>query len=245
MKTFGYLRSSQPPKTYRDRSPDEIPESPLGIESQRRDILAKFPDAVFFEDRFKSGRTARRPGLRAMLDRLEPGDLVVVVRLDRLARDSRLAVALEYEVESIREAKLVSLAGEGTSLDGSPPDPTQVFLRRVMAAQAELQAAQASSSTKAALAVKRAQGVSTNGTARYGYRVLEDGRIVADDQEQTVLAAIVKRTRGRLFNASPSELADWLNRQGFRNRAGRPFERTGVLRLIRAIRDRKTETADA
>lgn len=113
-----------------------------------------------------------------------------------------------------------------------------------MAAQAELQAAQASSSTKAALAVKRAQGVSTNGTARYGYRVDADGRIVPDDQEQAVLAAILKRTRGRLFNASPSDLADWLNRQGFRNRAGRPFERTGALRLIRSLQERETETAD-
>ena len=240
---FGYVRSSQPPKSYRDRDPGDPLESPLGIESQRREILAKFPDAEIVEDRFRSGRSARRPGLRAMLDRLQPGDTVVVVRLDRLARDSRLAVAIEYEIETTREAKLVSIAGEGTSLDGSPPDPTQVFLRRVMAAQAELQAAQASSSTRAALAVKRAGGMSTNGTAPYGWTVDEDGKIVEDAGEQAVLDAIRERTRGRLIKGSPADIAEHLNRLGFRNRAGRPFERTGALRLIRAMRQREQETA--
>lgn len=127
MTTYGYVRSSQPPKTYRDRSPDEIPDSPLGIESQRRDILAKFPDAVFFEDRFKSGRTARRPGLRAMLDRLETDDLVVVVRLDRLARDSRLAVALEYEIETTRERGSFRSPGKGRPPTARRPTRRKCF----------------------------------------------------------------------------------------------------------------------
>jgi len=196
---------------------------------------------VIFEDRFKSGRSARRPGLRAMLDRVEPGDVVVVSRLDRLARDSRLQTAIEYEIETTREARLVSLRGEGTSIDG-PPDPTSVFLRRVLAAQAELAAAQASAATKSALAVKKAAGVSTNGTARYGYRVEPDGRIVEDDQEQAVVAAILERTRGRLFAASGSDLADYLNRRGFRNRAGKPWHRSGIARILRGLQARQKDT---
>ena len=239
MSTFGYVRSSQPPKSYRDRQAEDAPESPLGIESQRQDILAKFPDAVIVEDRFRSGRNARRPGLRSLLEQLQPGDTVVVVRLDRLARDSALAVHLEYEIERVREARLVSLAGEGTSIDGSPPDPTQVFLRRVIAAQAELQAAQASTATRAALAVKRAAGVSTNGSAVYGWAVEPGGRIVEHPGEQEVLAAIRERVRGRLWNASPQDVADYLNRRGFRNRAGQPFNRTGVLRIVRAMQSRE------
>ena len=240
MSTYGYVRSSQPPKAYRDRPPGDATDMPLGIESQRRDILARFPDAVFFEDRFRSGRNARRPGLQALLDAVKPGDVVVVTRLDRLARDSALAVHIEFEIEKVREARLISLAGEGTSIDG-PPDPTAVFLRRVLAAQAELQAAQASSSTKAALAVKRAAGRSTNGTATYGNKVDGDGLIVPDDQEQQVLAAVMKFTRGRLWDASPQETANYLNRQGFRNRAGRPFGRTGALRLIRRLKDQEKQ----
>ena len=242
MSTWGYVRSSQPPKAYRDRPPEELTDVPLGIESQRRDILARFPDTVFFEDRFRSGRNARRPGLQALLDAVKSGDVVVVSRLDRLARDSALAVHLEFEIERVREARLVSLAGEGTSIDG-PPDPTAVFLRRVLAAQAELQAAQASSSTKAALAVKRAAGRSTNGTASYGNKVGTDGLIVPDADEQKVLSAVLTFTRGRLWEASPQEVANYLNRQGFRNRAGRPFGRTGALRIIRRLTQQETASA--
>jgi DNA invertase Pin-like site-specific DNA recombinase len=237
--TYGYVRSSRPPKSVRLRG-DDSTDSPLGIESQRREILDVFPDAVIFEDRFKSGRSARRPGLRAMLDRVEPGDVVVVSRLDRLARDSRLQTAIEYEIETTREARLVSLRGEGTSIDG-PPDPTAIFLRRVLAAQAELAAAQASAATKSALAVKKAAGVSTNGTAPYGYRVEPDGRIVEDDQEQAVVSAILERTRGRLFAASGSDLADYLNRRGFRNRAGKPWHRSGVARIVRGLQSKTKE----
>ena len=237
MTTYGYVRSSRPPKSVRLRG-EASTDSPLGIESQRREILDAFPDAVIFEDRFKSGRSARRAGLRQMLDHVEPGDVVIVSRLDRLARDSRLATAIEYEIETTREARLVSLRGEGTSIDG-PPDPTAVFLRRVLAAQAELAAAQASIATKSALAVKRAAGVSTNGTACYGWRVEEDGRIVEDDQEQEVISKIRERTRGRLFAASSADLAEWLTAQGYRNRRGRPWHRSGILRILRAMRERE------
>jgi DNA invertase Pin-like site-specific DNA recombinase len=241
--TYGYVRSSRPPKSVRTGRTDPT-DSPLGIESQRREILDVFPDAVIFEDRFKSGRSARRPGLRAMLDRVEPGDRVVVSRLDRLARDSRLATAIEYEVETTREARLVSLRGEGTNLDGSPPDPTAVFLRRVLAAQAELAAAQASAATKSALAVKRAAGISTNGAAPYGYRVEPDGRIVEDDQEQAVVSAIVERVRGRLWAASSSDIAEHLTRAGFRNRAGKPWHRSGIARILRGLEARQKETVE-
>lgn len=235
MNTLGYVRSSRPPATHRDRPGDPNADSPLGIESQRREILEAFPEAVIFEDRFKSGRSARRPGLRSMLDRVEPGDLVVVSRLDRLARDSRLAVAIEYEIETTREARLVSLRGEGTSRDGSPPDPTSVFLRRVLAAQAELAAAQASAATRSALAVKRSAGLATNGTAPYGFAIGPGGRLVEEEREQVVIRIIRDRVRGRLFDASPADIAGHLNKCGFVNRSGRPWNRAGVDRVIKAM----------
>jgi hypothetical protein len=87
--------------------------------------------------------------------------------------------------------------------------------------------------------VKRAAGVSTNGSAIYGWRVEEDGRIVEDEQEQEIMTKIRERTRGRLFAASSADLADWLTKQGYRNRAGRPWHRSGILRILRAMRDRE------
>lgn len=235
-----YVRSSRPPKgkTVEER------ESALGIASQRRDIGAKFPDAIFYEDRFKSGRSPRRPGLRSLLDAVEPGDLVVVTRVDRLARDARLMVAVEYEVEVSKEARIVSLAGEGFPIDG-PADPTQVFLRRVLAAQAELASAQCAASTKAALAVKKAAGIAATGTVAFGFRLGPGRRLVEDEREQEVLAAIREFCRGRLESASGAEVARHLNSKGFLNRTGKPFARWNVSAIIRAMIRRELEEVSA
>ena len=232
----GYCRSSQPPKNLR-RNPERAAEAPLGVESQRAAILERFPDAVIYTDAARSGRNGRRPALRAMLDALEPGDVVVVVRLDRLARDSRLAMALELQIETTSGCRLYSLAGEGTSLDG-PPDPVAVFQRRIAAAAAELQAAQTAQSTAAAFAVRRAQGLTTNGHARYGHAVGEGGRIVVDADEQRVVAEVLSFCRGRLWTISGRELAARLNRLGFTNRGGRPWSPHAAKRLAARLEKR-------
>ena len=239
MTVRAYCRSSQPPKGLRHRT-DRPGESPLGVESQRAAILERFPDAVVYVDNAKSGRhgPARRPALRQLLADLEPGDVVAVVRLDRLARDSRLAMALELQIETTSGARLFSLAGEGTSLDGTP-DPVAVFNRRVLAAMAELQAAQASQATAAAFAVKRARGLSTNGHARYGFRVGAGGMIEEHPDEQRVVAEVVRFTRGRPGTASGAELADRLNACGFVNRDGRPWNRTTAKRLATRLAKRQ------
>lgn len=237
MTVRGYCRSSRPPKGERRGRVDA-----LGVESQRAAILERFPEAVCYVDAAKSGRhgPARRPALRQLLADLEPGDVVAVVRLDRLARDLRIAMALELQVEVTTGARLFSLAGEGTSLDG-PPDPVAVFNRRIAAAVAELQVAQSSQATAAAIAVKRKKGLTTNGHAPFGYAVGEGGRIVPHPEEQRVVDAVLAFTRGRFHNVTGAELAERLNADGFTNRDGRPWNRTSAKRLAVRLAERTTE----
>ena len=241
MRHLAYVRSSRPPKAWRDRNRDSDDESPLGIESQRREILAQFPEAIFFEDRFRSGRSARRPGLMSLLDAVEPGDLVIVSRLDRLARDVRVAVAIEHSIEVVKEGRIVSLAGEGTNRDGSPPDATSVFIRRILAATAELSAAQASTATRAALAVKRAEGRSTNGRAVFGYRIGADGILEEDPEEQATLARVLEITRDDPATGSPSDVATMLNREGRFRRDGKPWDRWTARAMLRRLGRRLEE----
>jgi hypothetical protein len=107
-------------------------------------------------------------------------------------------------------------------------------------------AAQASAATKSALAVKRGEGFSTNGVAPYGYRVGPDGKIVEDAREQEVIEKIRERTRGRLFEASSADVAEWLTRGGYLNRVGRPWHRSGILRILKTMRTREAvSTAEA
>ena len=240
MTTHAYCRSSQPPKNLR-HNPAAAANTPLGVESQRAALLERFPDATVWVDAARSGRTGRRPALRAMLDALQPGDVVAVVRLDRLARCTRLAMALEMEIETTRGACILSLAGEGTRLDG-PPDPVAVFNRRVAAAVAELQAHQAAAATTAAFAVKRARGLATSGVPPYGFRIV-DGQLAPDPDEQRVVEAVRAFTGGRPDNVTGGELARYLNQRGFTNREGRPFIGMTALRLARRVAQRTMEAA--
>jgi uncharacterized protein YjhX (UPF0386 family) len=70
--------------------------------------------------------------------------------------------------------------------------------------------------------------------------VAEGGRIVANRDEQRVVAEVLRFTRGRLFNTTGPELADRLNRAGFTNRGGRPWTRTAALRLAKRLVERGT-----
>lgn len=239
----GYARSSQPPKSLR-RNPERAAEAWLGIESQRAAILERFPDAVIHADAAKSGRNGRRPGLRAMMEALQPGDTVCVVRLDRLARDSRLAMALELEIEVTRGCTLLSLAGEGTGMEGGR-DPVAIFQRRMAMATAELMAGQASQATAAAFRVRRERGLTCNGSAPFGWRVGEGGKIEPDAEEQRVVAEVLKFTRGRLWNVSGAELAARLNGLKLLNRGGVEWNRTTAARLAQRLEKRGVKEAIA
>ena len=235
MPVYGYIRTSRPPKRTSRHSSSS---SPLGIESQRSAILAAYPGAVLHVDEFLSGRRPTRPALRAMVERLARGDLVVVARLDRLARGMRLAMSLEHEIEDVRGARIVSLAGEGTSADGTP-DPYGVFVRRVHQAAAELQVAQAARTTREALAVRRRNGYAATGSPPWGYR-LEAGKLVEEPAEQEALK-LARAWLARCAAApAPADLARALTRAGARNRAGRPIGRDTAGRILRQLAEQTT-----
>ena len=226
MTVHGYVRTSQPPKRRRG-----VPaNTALGLESQVEAIRSAYPGAVIHTDKYQSGRRVNRPALRAMIQALAPDDLVVVVRLDRLARSFRLAMALELEIEDLAHARLVSLAGEGTSADG-PPDPYAVFARRIHWAAAELQAVQAAATTKDALAVRRRAGLPSTGSAPWGWQI-RNGKLIRHAGEQKTLT-LAREWLGKCRSKPiPGELAGYLTRRGVTNRAGRPITRDTCGRII-------------
>lgn len=175
-----------------------------------------------------------------MIEKLARGDLVVVVRLDRLARGMRLAMSLEHEIEDVRGARIVSLAGEGTSADGTP-DPYAVFVRRVHQAAAELQVAQAARTTREALAVRRRNGFACTGSPPWGYR-LESGKLVEEPAEQEALELARVWVARCGATPGPADLARALARAGARNRAGRPIGRDTAGRILRQLANDTTST---
>ncbi|MEG0297609.1 MAG: recombinase family protein [Clostridium sp.] len=77
MKIFGYCRVS---------TRKQLQEG-YGLEGQEKDILEKYPSAEIYKEQF-TGTTTDRPKLSNIINQLQQGDMLVVTKLDRLARNT-------------------------------------------------------------------------------------------------------------------------------------------------------------
>jgi DNA invertase Pin-like site-specific DNA recombinase len=107
-----------------------------------------------YED-LASGRKDDRPGLVACLKALQPGNTLVVWKLDRLGRD------LKHLVNTVEELNqggvgFKVLAGAGSQVDTTTADGRLVF--GIFAALAEFEAELIRERTQAGLAAARARG---------------------------------------------------------------------------------------
>ena len=118
-----------------------------------------------FEDAALSGDDEERPGLWAAIAVLSPGDVLVVYKLDRLARSVYLSWVIEQEVAK-RKARIVSVVGEGTASDS----PEDVLVRRILQALAEYQKKAQAAITKARMRQHQANGRRMSSKPPYGWQ---------------------------------------------------------------------------
>jgi DNA invertase Pin-like site-specific DNA recombinase len=100
-----------------------------------------------------SGATAGRPQLDALLEQLQAGDTLVVVRLDRLGRSLRHLIGLVDDLRQ-RDVDLVSL--DEPFIDTTSPTGELVF--HIFAAVAEFERQLIRERTRAGLAAAQADG---------------------------------------------------------------------------------------
>jgi DNA invertase Pin-like site-specific DNA recombinase len=125
------------------------------LDLQRDALLcAGVPAERIYED-LASGRKDARPGLDASLKALQPGNTLVIWKLDRLGRDLKHLVSL---VDDLRQRKvgLKVLAGTGAQIDTTTANGRLVF--GIFAALAEFEAELIRERTRAGLAAARARG---------------------------------------------------------------------------------------
>jgi DNA invertase Pin-like site-specific DNA recombinase len=177
-----------------------------------------------FEDLGVSGATelADRPGLAALLDRVESNGVgtVVVERADRLA--SNLMVQ-EVIVAQFLKAGVRIVTADGVDLTSGADDPTRRLIRQVLGAVAEFDRAVTVLKLRAARERLRRRGQRVEGRKPYGHHPTE--------------AAIIDRMRllrrkrqGKRM--SFAEVANELNREGHRNRSGRPWSAALVHHVL-------------
>lgn len=102
-----------------------------------------------------SGRKDDRPGLRACLKALQPGNTLVVWKLDRLGRDLKHLINTVDDLNKQGVGFRV-LAGAGAQIDTTTANGRLIF--GIFAALAEFEAELIRERTKAGLAAARARG---------------------------------------------------------------------------------------
>jgi DNA invertase Pin-like site-specific DNA recombinase len=102
-----------------------------------------------------SGKRDARPGLAACLKALQPGDTLLVWKLDRLGRDLRHLVNLVHDLNAQRVGFRV-LTGHGAAIDTTTSSGKLVF--GIFAALAEFERDLIVERTNAGLAAARARG---------------------------------------------------------------------------------------
>ena len=125
------------------------------LDLQRDALLgAGIAEERIYEDR-ASGRRDHRPGLDACLKALQPGNIFVVWKLDRLGRDMKHLVTTVDELHA-RGIGLRVLAGAGAEIDTTTANGRLVF--GIFAALAEFERELIAERTRAGLAAARARG---------------------------------------------------------------------------------------
>jgi DNA invertase Pin-like site-specific DNA recombinase len=125
------------------------------LDLQRDALLAAGVDPERIYQDLASGRKDDRPGLISCLKALQPGNTLVVWKLDRLGRDLKHLVSTVDDLHQ-RQVGLKVLAGAAAQIDTTTANGRLIF--GIFAALAEFEAALIRERTKAGLASARVRG---------------------------------------------------------------------------------------
>ena len=142
-----------------------------------------------FADRALSGADEDRPQLWAAIAALERGYVLVVYRLDRLARSVYLSDIIERSVHK-RKASFLSVSGEGTWSDSDE----DWLIRKILQTLAEYERKVIGARTKAAMLRHQAGGKLMGSIPPFGFMIdPEDSRRIVKNPYERVIINQIKR----------------------------------------------------
>lgn len=180
-------------------------------------------ELVGFEvDAGASAKSLDRPALKSALARLEAGeaDGLLVVKLDRLSRRLRDMVEL---VDTYFQSRF-SLLSVNESIDTGTP--TGRLILNVLASVAEWEREAAAERTRAVMDHMKAQGKFTGGWPPFGWRLDEDGNLVADEYEQMIIA------EAKRFKAAGRSLRGVAAALPVNPNTGKPYSASQIQRML-------------
>lgn len=172
-----------------------------------------------------NGLDARR-GLAEAVGKLEAGEaeVLLVARLDRLARDLVLA---ELTIARLRERGIAIVSASEPDVDSLTDDPTRVMVRQILGAIGQYERMIIRGRMAAGKAIKASRGGYTGGQPGYGQRA-QDRELAPNPDEQRVVELVTER---RQAGHSYREICQALEAEGLRPRRA-PRWQPGVVRSI-------------
>ena len=158
-----------------------------------------------------SGQKEDRPGLATCLQALQPGDTLVVWKLDRLGRNLKHLVSVVDALQQ-RQIGFKVLAGTGVQIDTTTANGRLVF--GIFAALAEFEAELIRERTRAGLAAARARGRRGGRPRKITKAILRTAMAALSDQPTST------RTVARRLGLPPTTLYMYVNRDGSLKQAG-------------------------
>lgn len=202
-----------------------------GFPRQRAAIAAFAKGKYAIVEEFRDGGVTGskeledRPGLAALLDRIESNGVKVVLveRADRLARDLMVS---EVILAQLTKAGARVLTADGVDLSVTADDPTRTLIRQVLAAVAQFDKAVTVLKLRAARQRLRRKGQRVEGRKPYGAR-----------PDEVALIARMQALRNVPRDVRPSfaDIAAQLNAEGHTTRYGKAWTKAGVFQVLSRI----------
>lgn len=197
----------------------------------------KFPDGTqdivsLWEIVSASTSWRERKVMGELMDRIQPGDSIVVLRIDRGWRSTRDFLD---SIEWARRAKCGLLVAE-LAMD-FVNDPLGKCVGTILATFAELERELTSKRRKDAAAHKRERGIKQlPTTAPLGHRLVVNSsgnyEVVPHPEEMELLRTLLDLKR----QMTEAQLLAYVNQKGIRNRLGNPFRFETLRKYVKAAR---------
>lgn len=175
-------------------------------------------------DEGHSGRTTKRPRYQAMMESMGSWDTLLVLKMDRIHRNSRNFMAMMDDLR--RHGK--EFASVTESLDTSTAMGR--FVMDIIQRIAQLESDQIGERTFVGMEQKAKQGGGTLGKpAPYGYRYGADGRLEPVPEQAQVVAEVFQAFAA---GDGKQQIADRLNRRRIPSPKGRSWGRQQVDHML-------------
>ena len=171
-----------------------------------------------------SGRNIKRPAYTRMMEERERWDLILVLKMDRIHRNS---VNFTLMMDSLR-----AWGKEFNSMQESFDTTTAMgrFVMDIMQRIAQLESEQIGERVRVGMEQKARKGEGILGFGHpYGYDISE-GSLLVNEEEANVVRTIY---RLRADGLSLQRIADHLNSMGVRSKKGLDWKRQSISRILR------------